>query len=154
MIGDPALLASEIAPAERNRYGIGVVPHWTDTELWPKEKAKYESWGWTDAVLIDVSEDPIAVCSMIGSCTRIVTSSLHGLIVSDAFGIPCRAEMYPAMLTNPQYESDYKWRDYAASIGSPMQWGEARTAPAAKIDAIKRDLFEEFGELLHVLPSS
>ena len=34
ILGDPGLLASELVKAERNRYKLGIVPHWIDTSLW------------------------------------------------------------------------------------------------------------------------
>ena len=56
----------------------------------------------------------------IGSCRRIVTSSLHGMIAADAFGIPRRVEICSKMERDG---GDFKFRDYSASIQTPFKTG-------------------------------
>ena len=150
VLGDPALLASELAPAERWKHGIGIVPHWTDTKLYDVERAKCRSWGWADPLLIDVTQPPSVVMSLIGSCKRIVSSSLHGIIVADSFGIPRRAEHYARQATD-KYENTFKWADYGLSINQPVVFGKAQEADVERIERMKVELFEMYREARRVL---
>lgn len=114
--GDPGLLAPEILGDRPKRTDkVGLVIHWVQLERY-----------WTDDMVPDVkgvsvidprNPDHIAVIREIASCRLIVSSSLHGLIVADAFGIP-------SIWLNPQGNhgfSRFKFYDYASSIGRPLR---------------------------------
>jgi pyruvyltransferase len=81
MLGDPGLLVPELWRRPSVRHRIGVVRHYTDTRSFP----------WADAV-IDTTIEPGRVVgdviAQIVSCASIASSSLHGLIVAAAWGIP------------------------------------------------------------------
>ena len=84
-IGDPALLLPLIYnPIIQQKNKIGVIPHVTHFEASKKifnDQKKY--------TLIDLSENDIEkTIELIKSCKRILSSSLHGLIVSHAYNIP------------------------------------------------------------------
>ena len=145
-VGDPALLASELAPIINHGHDIGVVPHWSDTELYTRECEKFKSWGAEQPLFIDVTADPLTVIGQIGGCKKIVASSMHGIIVADAFGIPRRAERYPAMDTS-KYENTYKWWDYSSSIRQYVEFGTLQEAPRVHVERAQFDLFEMFKEL-------
>jgi hypothetical protein len=88
--GDPALLLPRFhnAPVEKT-HTLGVVPHYVDTQcarLWAAKAAAGE------AKIVDIlHHDPIAVVDEIRACEMILTSSLHALIVAQAYGIPAIA---------------------------------------------------------------
>ena len=65
----------------------------------------------------------------IATCRHVFASSLHGLIVADAYGVP-------NTWLDPQSQSRLKYLDYAASMGRTM------TAPVSLTDvpALMRDL--------------
>lgn len=140
VIGDPGLLAPQLASGNPGTINIGVIPHWTDTELWERERCE-------GAVLIDVTDDPLSVISQIGSCNRVVSSALHGIIIADAFAIPRRAEPFPAMLTNPWEGRTFKWADYFSSIGQSVGFGNWGTAPQRRVHQMQRDLSDMFMEI-------
>ena len=144
-LGDPGLLASELAPAERGRYQLGIVPHWTDTTLFNRFKH-------LDPILIPASTDPLEAVRLIGSCKKIVSSSLHGIIVADSFGIPRRAERFPKM-DSPHEGGTWKFDDYATSIAQPIEWGKkgGQVAPLSRVEAIKYRLFEMFQRVAELL---
>lgn len=128
--GDPGLLAPEILgdrPARTDRIGLVIhhkvlADHWRD-ELMPRDP---------NTVLIDVrNPDHMAVVREIAACRLVISSSLHGLVVADAFGIP-------NIWLNPRgnhANSRFKFYDYANSIGRPMrQPVELRDLDAAIAD--------------------
>lgn len=78
--GDPALLLPNFIKANEKTATIGYSPHHrdysTDIQL-PKGTVKIDTWGDTRSVLEQVT-----------SCKLIVSSSLHGIVVAEAYGIP------------------------------------------------------------------
>lgn len=151
-IGDPGLLAADLATPTLNKYPIGVVPHWTDTELFPRELARARRYGYAEPHLINVTDDPLLVVAEIGSCRKIVASSLHGVITADSFGLPRRAEPFPAMTTDAVHEGGrFKWDDYASALGQPIQFGTLQTAPKVRVEKIQHDLFLMFATIKGIL---
>ena len=79
--GDPALFMPKLYnPAVEKIYKIGFIPHFIERET------KYKLDG--DSLVIDLSQGILKVINQMLSCKKIVSSSLHGLIVADAYGIP------------------------------------------------------------------
>lgn len=86
--GDPGLLASQLAlelPAEREQecnYGnaFALVPHVSEVDYYKSLKLNFS--------VIDPRDDPVAVCAQIAQFEFIISSSLHGIVVADSFGIP------------------------------------------------------------------
>src|SRR5271170_3681750 len=110
-IGDPGILADELVGLQEKQWDLGILPHFSDKELVPRFKALMPS----NATVreIDPQQEPLDVIRQIGACRRIVTSSLHGMILSDAFGIPRRVEVSKTLARDG---GDFKFRDYSASI--------------------------------------
>lgn len=110
-LADPGLLASLLVekPLEK-KHRVGIVPHYVEKQepLWEEVRAFYG-----DAVIIDVQEDPLAVIRQIGACELVLSSSLHGLIIADSFGIPNRW----CLLTDKILGDGFKYRDYYQSFG-------------------------------------
>jgi pyruvyltransferase len=138
-LGDPGLLADELVYVHHRDVGLGVVPHWSDTSL-----AKNPAWfgpGFTTRV-IDVSGDPLDVIREIGRCQKIVTSSLHGLVIADAFGIPRRFEVNPHA---SKYEGGFhKFRDYSQSIRAPFEPGRLIEASRFYVEDRKHEIWDAF----------
>ena len=148
-IGDPALLATELYPpvTDDQRYDLGVMPHWTDTELLPRiiEERKFYKGKWS-ILAIDPRSVPQVVVDQIACCDKIVSSSLHGIIVADAYGVPRRAERFSRMFT--RYEGgEYKWHDYASMTGKPISFGRTIEVDRGRVDRAKQELFDAFGRL-------
>lgn len=82
--GDPALLLPKwVAPAKEKRWKTGVVPHYVD--LLPAHDWFGKRPGFKVIDPLQPVEDFVA---SLTACERIISSSLHGLIVADAYGIP------------------------------------------------------------------
>lgn len=131
--GDPGLLAPLLISEPRvPDIPLGVVPHWEDRRL----ARRYPG-----AEVIDVTADPEVVITAIQRCKRIVSSSFHGIVVADAFGIPRRWERHPKVIP-------FKFADYGSVIGriEPGVWG---VADERRILVVTAELFEalrEFGQ--------
>lgn len=109
-LGDPGLLASIIYPENPNKTNkIGVVPHYIDADNPLVEKLRQDN----RFLVIDPLEPPREVAKQISSCKLILSSSLHGLIFSDSYGIP-NAHI---CLSDKVYGGEYKFDDYDSATG-------------------------------------
>lgn len=87
--GDPALLLPRYYSPffQRKKYKLGIIPHVIDLDFDVINKIRETQ---TDILIIDLAhyEKWTDVIDQICSCEIIASSSLHGLIVSDAYNIP------------------------------------------------------------------
>lgn len=108
--GDPALLLPNYyAPKVEKRYRLGVVPHYTDY-------AQVRQWlhGREDINIIDLMTDDVEkTTNEFLACERILSSSLHGLIVAHAYGIPAIWQRYSDKI----FGDHVKYEDYFESVG-------------------------------------
>lgn len=142
-IGDPGLLADELVSVKDKEYDLGIIPHWTDQAL-----EKHHIYKTMDAKIIRVADDPLKVIEEIGKCKRIVSSSLHGIILADAFGIPRKIEIAPRMLSHPKQEGGlFKWKDYHSSINMELTIGKMQTVDRNIIIERQHELFDVFMEI-------
>ena len=123
--GDPGLLTNEALPHHGSRTDrIGIVPHHTlvDNPELANLIASDPAY-----ILMDPHKDVAEVCHQIASCAHILASSLHGLIVADAYGVP-------NTWIDPKGQSRLKDHDYAESVG---QADMAVPTPLTDIDLRK-----------------
>lgn len=148
-LGDPGLLVSELYPVDtmRKAYDLGVIPHWTDGKLWDQMKAERALLGGKWSMLyIDPANAPVTVARMVASCKKVVSSSLHGVVFADAYGIPRRAERFPRMYS--RYEGgEFKWHDYASVTGRGITFGKTIEVDRARIERAQQDMFEAFARM-------
>lgn len=83
--GDPGLLVDQIYTKSVTTKRLGIVPHYKDQDNAFLKRLATET---DNTVVIDVFESPKQVVEKITQCEFVVSSSLHGLIIADAFGIP------------------------------------------------------------------
>lgn len=95
-LGDPGLLVSNFWEKSDTRYKIGWVPHYVDKTLMPAAD-----------ITINVKDPVDTVIEQISSCETILTSSLHGLIIAESFGIPAMRVWCDKVVG-----LDFKWMDY------------------------------------------
>lgn len=138
-LGDPGLLANELVHVETKRFRLGLVPHWSDKDLIRRpEFSRYSP------VVIDPRDNPLDVIRTIGECHKIVSSSLHGIILADAFAIPRRFEY------TPQFDREggtFKFQDYSASIATPFEVGKTIQASRFAVNDRKSELYDVFRAL-------
>lgn len=103
-LGDLGLLASRIWPKQPAQYNIGVVRHYVDQDKYP----------FAD-IVIDASEPAEDVIKKISSCRVILSSSLHGCIVADSYGIPNMRIARDDVITG-----NWKWMDHKTALTKPV----------------------------------
>ncbi|KUP92840.1 polysaccharide pyruvyl transferase family protein [Tritonibacter horizontis] len=112
-LGDPGLLFDRLhTPKREKTYKWGIVLHYTDVDS-PVLRQMLETT--PGVVNIPVNAPPMETLRLIGECECIASSSLHGLIAADCYGIPnvrLRVEKH----LDP---TNSKFLDYAAAIGRP-----------------------------------
>jgi hypothetical protein len=141
-LGDPGILADELVGPQEKQWDLGIVPHWQDKELAgrfiPLIPKPYT------VKVINPMGDPLGVLRQIGACRKIVTSSLHGLIAADAFGIPRRVEMCSKLAKDG---GDFKFRDYSASIRTPFVTGKVMLPERFYVEDVKFAIYDAFKAL-------
>lgn len=112
--GDPGLLIAEVLQDYIKSDGqVSVVPHFSQADQ-PIYHALSETQG---IRVVDVrAEDPMAVVRQIAASDHVFSSSLHGLVTADAFGIPS-TWVDP---TGIHAEPHFKFADYAAGINRDL----------------------------------
>jgi len=108
-LGDPGLLANLIyEPTRTLNNKIGIVAHFFDRDAPIIKKINEDP----RFVVINPLDLPEKVVKKITGCKMILSSSLHGLIIADSFGIP----NYHIQLSDRVTGGEYKFRDYYSGI--------------------------------------
>jgi pyruvyltransferase len=111
--GDPALLYPRFyQPRVKKKYKIGIIPHYVDkNHPWLDNFKKSKS-----VKIINILDPSInTFVDQINQCELILSSSLHGLICADSYGIPS----YWIKLSDKVIGNGYKFMDYFASVNRP-----------------------------------
>ena len=105
--GDPALLLPNLIKNDvKKKYQIGIIPHYSHyTEL------AHRYHGDPAIIVIDLLLPLAEIMNKLLACEIILSTSLHGLIVAEAYGIPS------LMLINRQalHGDPFKFHDYFES---------------------------------------
>jgi pyruvyltransferase len=144
IFGDPGLLLPRFfSPAVETRFQVGLVPHYIHIdrvlELYDEDP---------EILVIDVRREVEAVVSDILSCSVIASSSLHGLLVSHAYGIPAFQLEFSESLAG----DGTKFDDYFLSVGienPPSPLTMTSKTPGAELRAFAEEL--ESPQIEHLL---
>jgi len=106
-IGDPAMLLPIIYNRKVDvKYEYGIIPHYTDFHL-------FENLNYPDNILlIDITNDVEKFIDDIRSCKRTVSTSLHGIIVSNTYNIKSAW----ISVSDKIYGDNIKYQDYFESV--------------------------------------
>lgn len=107
--GDPALVLPRFyQPKLTQKHGIGLCPHYTHKQHFLAEAFDNEIFN-----IIDVQLDMKSVINQICSSDVCVSTSLHGLIIAQAYNIPwVWLEICDENLTG----NDFKFKDFFSTI--------------------------------------
>lgn len=146
VLGDPGLLADRLITPASKTSALGVIPHMVDRHAPAVLEFVDRTPG---ATLIDICWPVPRVLASITACERILSSSLHGLIFADAFGIPNQWFRGSDRILGDRHKFD----DYYSAFGIAMDpvdlarvdlrdVGENYLRPG--IDEIKQSLTKAF----------
>lgn len=137
--GDPALLFPIFYnPKVKKKHKIGFIPHYIEFESNKDLKVIHhlEKMG---VQIIDVCAGEFKFIDELLECEKIISSSLHGLIVSDAYGIPNAR----VNVSNKLIGGDFKFLDYYKSVGRQTDYGLQLTNKTTLEDIIDLDFNEK-----------
>lgn len=107
--GDPALLLPDYYnPNVKKKYKIGIIPHYTDFEVISNLYSNIEGVKVIDIMTLDIE----GKTDEILECERIVSSSLHGVIIPHAYGI---SALWIPFSQKP-FGNGIKYYDYLNSV--------------------------------------
>lgn len=159
VLGDPALLLPIIySPKVIKNFELGIVPHHTHYEF-VKSKLSHID----DLLVINLNNpNTEEVIDSFLICKHIISTSLHGLIVANAYNINA---LWFEFKNNPLTNDNVKFLDYFSSVGIPeyrpfpLDLHNFEVAELVKLvqkngdyNNIKNDLSFIQNELLRVAP--
>lgn len=113
VFGDPALLLPLwIEPQGEKKYPLSLIPHWSEVEYFKKKYGdRYH--------IIDLrTRDVEKVVHQVMQSEAILSTSLHGLIVGHAYGVPS------LWIKHGYIDTDgFKFQDYFSSVDIPLYDG-------------------------------
>lgn len=107
VLGDPALLLPlYYKPTVEKKTQIGIIPHIIEFDYF------FKNWSDRYRIINLNTRDVEGVINQIYECSYILSTSLHGIIVAHAYGVPC------LWIENKILEKDgFKFKDYFSSVG-------------------------------------
>ena len=147
--GDPALLLPRFFnPDEPKRYCVGIIPHYVDKRHPWLEQHRHDP----QVLILDIESDIQQFVRAVKSCDVILSSSLHGLICADAYGVPNAWIQF----SDDVVGGDFKFRDYRLSIGAeepkPLRMTEQTELATAVSGAVRRALHIDLNKLILACP--
>ena len=166
-LGDPGLLYADIVPGvseTRKEFDVAIVPHYLDREVFKTVAGELSSRGLSVKFVDVANANPMQVVRDIAASRRVLSSSLHGIIVADSLGIPNQRVVVDGFEEDEKRmldESHLKFADYYSAFGlerpKHIYLSELKSAPRRTIDSIvdfvPRDKVEKCKrELLDAFP--
>jgi pyruvyltransferase len=160
LLGDPGILAYLFAKPVQREFEFGIIPHYVDKAcyvakgdpLYPVPPERYLGRFWRVALrgahVIDVTSGVQNVIDEASRCKRIVSSSLHGLVLADSLGIP----NHFVKLSDGVAGRGFKFNDYYSVYGETLEptldveeaFNLCKTRDTEKAKAAVRQAFDDF----------
>ena len=145
-LGDPGLFYADLFPetgSAEKKYDLALIPHRHDQVAALKMAETLRDAGYS-VVYVDVMlSEPSDIILQIAQSRKVLSSSLHGIIVADSLGVPNRRLVFDDFTTCPQCQrsiSHFKFEDYYSAFGleAPAYETEAHVLadPRAIVEAI------------------
>ena len=143
---DPGILAPFLLDEiPEKKYKIGISPHFREYEV-EEYLEQYKEIGskYENSIIIDLSEEPTEVLKKIASCETIMSTSLHGLIFADSFGVP---SMW-CEFTDKVIGNGYKFRDYYSAYGLTAEPFDLHSEKLPTVDDIKNNYKVKYSDII------
>lgn len=113
--GDPALIMPKLYfPKVEKKYKLGIILHWRHKKF----KEIFENI--EGVKLIEINRDYATLNTFVDevlSCENILSSSLHGLVIANAYKVPCvRLKIAGNPIATKEYKDDFKFEDYLSGL--------------------------------------
>lgn len=112
-LGDPGLLVTTVRPRLKQsaspRWRLGIVPHYVDAD--DPALADYLKRNRDECIALDSCSPDLP--ERIADCEVILSSSLHGLVIADALGVPNLWVVFSEKVQG----GSFKFRDYLSAYG-------------------------------------
>ena len=134
--GDPAILLPLIFKEKvKKNFSIGIIPHYIHFEEVSQNvrNKKLDS----EVLVINLLDNVENVLRMILQCEKIISTSLHGLIVPHAYKIPA---LWVKLSQNELAGDNIKFYDYFSSVDIPEYH---RIDLTDKVELLSQELLEE-----------
>jgi pyruvyltransferase len=130
LLSDPGLLAPDLlTDLPEKQYEFGIIPHYAD-----KTKRRYPK-----ALHINILDPIDKIIFNAAKCKKIVSSSLHGIILADSLQIPRKWVRYDKVQGD-----GYKFFDYASSFDQSIKENVWISAPEKQVKEKQEALREIF----------
>lgn len=117
-IGDPAILLPFVyTPKPKKTYDFGIIPHYSHYNIVKKNIND------NSIAIIDMMGDIEETIDHIYSCSYTLASSLHGLIISHAYGI--KSLWFNDISLPKLYLGSFKFLDYLSTIDPELKTPQA-----------------------------
>ena len=128
VFGDPALLCPVLFPFENTKEKkLGIIPHYIDYQ---KEMLGND----IKSEINILNSNPLKVIRLINDHSEVISSSLHGIILAHAYGVPAGWWRPSSRLDG----DDSKFRDYAESVGINLKPSRDYEKTNTVLPSIKR----------------
>ncbi|MEX2497779.1 MAG: polysaccharide pyruvyl transferase family protein, partial [Wenzhouxiangellaceae bacterium] len=114
-VGDPALLMPRLYTPRctARRYRVGVIAHCYERDIACAGPGALPE----DFLSIDITGGIFDVIDQVCACDEIVSSSLHGLVCAEAYGV---ASTWIKLSDRPAGD-DFKYHDFYSAVGKPQK---------------------------------
>ena len=130
--GDPALLLPLMYfPKIEKKKKTGIIPHYVDKKYFTKDQ------------IIDIEQDYKTFVDQILECDEIISSSLHGIIIAEAYGIKTKWIMYSDKIEG----GEFKYQDYFLGTGRPIQQQNKRLDKIKDLKAIQNEILSSLKKI-------
>jgi len=132
-LGDPGLIFSKYFSRKAEEYEA-IIPHYVDKHL-PAQYPQHR--------LINVLNPVETVVDEISRASLVISSSLHGIVLADALGVPRIYQPHPSVLG-----SGYKFADYMSSLGMELREGVIEQPNSEIVQVLAENTEQAFSEFL------
>ena len=134
--GDPGSLLPFLFPKQNlditSFSEVGIIPHWIDLQ----QVRNYNLEKNKEIKIIDIRQNYIDVLKDICSCEILITSSLHGLITGEAYGIPTVFVEFGKKVVG----RTYKFKDYFESTNRDLVYYQNHSKENIDLKRIEQTL--------------